>query len=48
MNQIEVVVNGRSLSRPVTGVQRYTSEILVCLEDRVQIIRPAACVSVWV
>ncbi len=47
MSQIEVVVNGRSLSRPVTGVQRYTAEILNCLEERVQVIRPSGSLQGW-
>ncbi len=47
MSQIEAIVNGRSLSRPVTGVQRYTAEILNCLGERVQVIRPAGSLQGW-
>jgi glycosyltransferase involved in cell wall biosynthesis len=36
----EVIVNGRALSRRVTGVERYTAEILHGLGERVQIVRP--------
>lgn len=35
-----VVVNGRFLSRRVTGVERYATEILRCLGNRVQIVKP--------
>ena len=36
----EVIVNGRFLSGPVTGVQRYAAEILRGLGQRVQVVRP--------
>ncbi len=36
----EVIVNGRALSRRVTGVERYTAEILRGLGQRVRIVRP--------
>jgi glycosyltransferase involved in cell wall biosynthesis len=40
MNDPEVIVNGRALSRRTTGVERCTAEILRCLGERVQIVRP--------
>jgi len=40
MKTVNVIVNGRSLSRQVTGVERYVTEILRCLGDRVQVVRP--------
>lgn len=47
MSRVNILVNGRSVSRPVTGVQRYAAEILGCLGDRVQVIRPAAGLQGW-
>ncbi len=38
----QIIVNGRCLSRPGTGIERYLTEILDCLADRVSIVRPAA------
>lgn len=41
---LAIVVNGRCLHRPVTGVERYTTEMLACLADRVRVVarpRPA-------
>jgi glycosyltransferase involved in cell wall biosynthesis len=37
---MKVVVNGRFLSRRVTGVERYGREILRCLPGRMQVVRP--------
>jgi glycosyltransferase involved in cell wall biosynthesis len=37
---VNVIVNGRSLRRRLTGVERYTGEVLHQLKDRVQVIRP--------
>jgi hypothetical protein len=34
------VVNGRFLSRQVTGVERYAGEILRCLGEKPRIVRP--------
>lgn len=42
MKTANVIVNGRCLSRQVTGVERYVTEILSCLGNRVRIIRPEA------
>ncbi len=36
----EIVVNGRFEGRRLTGVERYASEILRCLEPRVKVIAP--------
>ena len=36
----EVIVNGRCLSRRMTGIERYVTEILRCLGDRVRIVHP--------
>jgi len=36
----DVLVNGRALARQVTGVERYTAEILRGLGERVRVIRP--------
>ena len=36
----EVVVNGRFMSRRITGVERYATEILRCLGKRVRVVRP--------
>jgi glycosyltransferase involved in cell wall biosynthesis len=41
MKTVNVLVNGRSLARRVTGVERYATEIVRCLGDRVRIVRPA-------
>lgn len=47
MPPIEVIVNGRSLARQVTGVERYVIETLNCLGDRVRIVRPAGNYQGW-
>ena len=36
----DVVVNGRFLSRRITGVERYGREILRCLGEHVQVVQP--------
>ena len=36
-----IVMNGRFLSRRVTGVERCTSEVLNCIGDRLRVVRPA-------
>jgi glycosyltransferase involved in cell wall biosynthesis len=41
----EVIVNGRSLSRRITGVERYTREILGCFPGQVQVVHPAGNVQ---
>ncbi len=41
METVSVIVNGRSLAHQMTGVGRYATEILHCLGDRVQVVRPA-------
>lgn len=38
--QMKAVVNGRFLSRRVTGVERYGREVLGCLGDRLRVICP--------
>jgi glycosyltransferase involved in cell wall biosynthesis len=38
--RVEVAVNGRFEGRRVTGVERYASEILRCLGERVRVVRP--------
>ncbi len=45
MKTVDVLVNGRSLSRRITGVERYATEILGCLGERVRIVRPAGNVQ---
>jgi len=40
MTGSDVIVNGRFLSRRVTGVERYAAEILRGLGKRVQVVRP--------
>ena len=40
MTDPEVIVNGRFLAGPVTGVQRYAAEILRGLGERVRVVRP--------
>ena len=37
---MKVLVNGRFLSRQVTGVERYAQEILRCLADGMRVVRP--------
>jgi glycosyltransferase involved in cell wall biosynthesis len=37
---MEVIVNGRSLRRRLTGVERYTHQVLRQFGDRVRVIRP--------
>ena len=37
---MKVVINGRFLSRQMTGVERYGREIVRCLSGRVQVIEP--------
>ena len=39
-NMPDVVVNGRFLSRPITGVERYAGEITRRLEGRIRVCRP--------
>jgi glycosyltransferase involved in cell wall biosynthesis len=41
MTTPEIIVNGRALSRRVTGVERYTAEILRGLGQGVRVVRPA-------
>lgn len=36
----QVIINGRFLSRRITGVERYASEILRRLDGRVRVVRP--------
>jgi glycosyltransferase involved in cell wall biosynthesis len=36
----KVIINGRFMSRRITGVERYASEIVRCLGERVRVIRP--------
>ena len=36
----DILVNGRSLTRCITGIERYTTEILRCLRDRVRVVQP--------
>jgi hypothetical protein len=40
MSDNQIIVNGRSLYRQATGVERYAAEILRCLGDHVSIARP--------
>ena len=37
---MNVVVNGRFLKRQITGVERYSTEILRCLQDNVRVVLP--------
>lgn len=37
---MSVMVNGRFLKREITGVERYGTEILRCLQDRLQVMPP--------
>jgi glycosyltransferase involved in cell wall biosynthesis len=39
-SMVEVIVNGRSLRRRLTGVERYTHQVLRQFGDRVRVIRP--------
>ena len=43
----EIVVNGRFLTRRVTGVERYGREVLHSLEDRCRIERPSRSLNGW-
>ncbi len=36
----DVVVNGRFLDRPITGVERYAGEIMRRLDGRIRVCRP--------
>jgi glycosyltransferase involved in cell wall biosynthesis len=49
---MNAALNGRFLSRRVTGVERYGREILCCLEDRLRVVRPKhmrrrMCGHIW-
>lgn len=41
----EIVVNGRFQGRRVTGVERYASEVLRCLESRVRVVKPSQALT---
>ena len=43
----EIVINGRFLSRPVTGVERYGREILRLIGDRFRIEEPIRTMNGW-
>ena len=43
----EIVINGRFLSRPVTGVERYGREILRLIGDRFRIEEPMRAMNGW-
>ena len=40
MPPLELIVNGRCLSRRVTGIERYVTEILRYLDCRIRVVRP--------
>ena len=40
---MKVIVNGRFLSRRITGVERYGRELLHCLGSRVQVVQSGRC-----
>jgi len=44
---MNAAVNGRFLSRRVTGVERYGQEILRCLGDKLRVVRPASHPNGW-